>query len=100
VARLTAFFARFMVDVPHYSMVNLLAGRRVVPELVQEDFTPARVAAEIERLLDDAEARRQMVEQFRAVRKRLGPGGAAAQAARAVAQMLRTPACAPVLAGV
>jgi lipid-A-disaccharide synthase len=99
VARLTAFFARFMVDVPHYSMVNLLAGRRVVPELVQEDFTPGRVAAEVERLLDDAEARRHIIEQFRAVHARLGAGGAAGRAACAVAQMLRAPASAPVLAG-
>lgn len=98
VARLTAFFARFMVDVPHYSMVNLLAGRRVVPELVQADFTPERVADEVERLLDNAEARQGMIEQFRAVRRRLGPGGAAGRAAGAVARMLRAPASAPVLA--
>ena len=91
VAPLTAFFARFMVDVPHYSMVNLLAGKRVVSELVQEDFTPERVAAEVGRLLDDADARGEMIEQFRVVRKRLGTAGAAARAARAIGQMLRAP---------
>jgi len=99
VASLTAFFARFMVDVPHFSMVNLLAGKRVVAELVQQDFTPGRVADEVERLLDNAEARREMIGQFRAVRRRLGPGGAAGRAACAVARLLRAPASAPVLAG-
>ena len=89
VAPSTAFFARFMVDVPYFSMVNLLAGRTVVPELIQKDFTPGRVAAEVERLLHDAGARETMRAGFEAVRSRLGAGGAARRAAAAVAEMIR-----------
>ncbi|HUI44138.1 MAG TPA: hypothetical protein VL523_19405, partial [Terriglobia bacterium] len=89
VAAGTAFFARFMVNVPFYSIVNLLAGKPVVKELIQKDFTGKRVAAEVERLLDDLPARQKMVADFRALRSRLGAGGAAPRAARAVAEMLQ-----------
>ncbi len=90
VAPSTAFFARFMVDVPFFSMVNLLAGKEVVKELVQRDFTGARVADEVARLLNQPEARERMTVEFRGVRQRLGPGGAVRRAARTVADMLQT----------
>jgi lipid-A-disaccharide synthase len=48
---------RWMVRVPYLSMVNLVAGRAVIPELMQADMTGARLAAETERLLESAEAR-------------------------------------------
>ena len=101
VAASTAFFARFMVDVPFFSMVNLLAGREVVKELVQRDFTGARVADEVARLLNQPEARDRMTAEFSGVRQRLGPGGAVRRAAQAVAKMLRAGqhlAAAPALA--
>lgn len=84
----TAFLARFMVDVPYYSIVNLLAHKPAVPELIQNDFTGRRVADEIERLLESPEARAGMLSDFRRVRARLGPGGAARRAAEAVAAMI------------
>lgn len=100
VAASTAFFARFMVDVPFFSMVNLLAGKEVVKELVQRDFTGARVADEVARLLNQPEAREKMTAEFSEVRQRLGPGGAVRRAARAVSDMLRTgQEIAPALAG-
>jgi lipid-A-disaccharide synthase len=88
VAPSTAFFARFMLDVPYYSMVNLLAGKAVVAELIQDEFTAPRLASEVQRLLDDTAAREAAMEGYRAVRQRLGAGGAAGRAARAVAAML------------
>lgn len=88
VAASTAFLARFMLDVKYYSMVNLLAGRAVVNELIQEDFTPQRVAGEIERLLDDSYLRRRMLSGYEEVRARLGNGGAAGRAACEIAGML------------
>lgn len=89
VAPSTAFFARFMVNVPFFSMVNLLAGKEVVKELIQGDFTSARVADEVARLLNEPEAREKMTVAFREVRARLGPGGAVHRAATALAEMLR-----------
>jgi lipid-A-disaccharide synthase len=51
---------KLLVDVPFYSMVNLIAGRRVVPELMQQAMTGDRIAAETARLLDDAPEREKM----------------------------------------
>jgi lipid-A-disaccharide synthase len=80
--------ARFLIDVPFYSMVNLLAGQAVVPELIQSDFTPARLACALESLLDNAEARNRMVTDFREVKERLGVGGAIGRAADAIIRHL------------
>ncbi len=51
VAPTTAAILRRMIRTPFFSMVNLMAGRRVVPELIQDDFTPRAVAAEVRQLL-------------------------------------------------
>ncbi|HXH49895.1 MAG TPA: lipid-A-disaccharide synthase, partial [Terriglobia bacterium] len=88
VSAFTAMCARVMIDVPFYSMVNLLAGHAAVPELIQGDFTPARLADALGRLLDNAEARNRMVADFRKVKERLGPGGAIGRAAEAIIRHL------------
>jgi lipid-A-disaccharide synthase len=87
-APLTAAIARLLVRTPMFAMVNLIAGKRVVPELVQEDFTPARVATEVTRLLDSPEARAQMRRGLAEVREKLGPPGAVERAADLIAGML------------
>lgn len=89
VSAFTAMCARIMIDVPFYSMVNLLAGHSVVPELIQSDFTAARLADALVRLLDDAGARNQMVAELRKVKERLGKGGAMDRAADAIVRHLK-----------
>ena len=79
---------RRFVRVPYYAMVNLIGGRRVVPELIQGDFTADRVLGEIVPLLDDTETRRQMQRDLREVREKLGAPGASARAAAVVAPYL------------
>jgi lipid-A-disaccharide synthase len=88
VAPLTAFILRRMVHTPFFSMVNLVAGRRVVPELIQDDFTPAAVAAEVRRLLESPVLRDEMKAGLAGVRERLGTGGAIERAADVFARML------------
>jgi len=89
VSRTTAMLARAAgLRLPFYSMVNLLAGRPAVRELIQEDFTAGRVASEVARLLDDAGARARMVSDLREVKARLGSAGALDRAADAVARSL------------
>lgn len=88
VSRTSAFILRRMVHTPFFSMVNLIAGRRVVPELIQEEFTPARVAEELRRLLESPETRDEMQRGLRAVREGLGPAGAIERAAGIIAGML------------
>jgi len=77
-------------------MVNLIAERDVVPELVQTDFTPQRVCDELRRVIPDGQARRTMVEDFLEVRRRLEPGdsggSASDRAAQAVLSLIGQPA--------
>jgi lipid-A-disaccharide synthase len=89
VSPLTRLIGKMLVDVPFYSMVNLLAGKAVVPELIQHDFSAPNLASQLEYLLDHAEARAKMVEELRSVKARLGPGGAISRAAEAVLGVLR-----------
>lgn len=51
---------RFLVDVPFYSMVNLVAGKAVVPEFIQDGFSPEALSSAAIHLLTDSEARSQM----------------------------------------
>lgn len=87
-ASASAFFLRFMIQMPFISMVNLIAGRRIVPEMIQDDFTPGAVAAEIRRLLESRAAREEMRAGLAEVRNLLGPGGAIGRAAQVFARML------------
>ncbi len=72
------------VHVDTYAMVNLIAGRRVVLELIQDEFTPAAVAGEALRLLTDREHTARVKTDLREVREKLGGPGASRRAADAV----------------
>jgi lipid-A-disaccharide synthase len=63
--------ARRFVTVPHVAMANLIAGRRVVPELIQNDFTAANVVTALRPLLADGPARDEAMAGLREVRERL-----------------------------
>jgi lipid-A-disaccharide synthase len=74
VNKLSWLMGRFLVRVPFYSMVNLVAGRRIVPELMQNDMTPARLASEALTLLSDESARKSMRGELELVARKLaGP---------------------------
>jgi len=61
VSAATYVIGRPLVKVPFYSMVNLVAGEAIVPELIQQDMTAERLAGEALRLLDDRQARQRML---------------------------------------
>jgi lipid-A-disaccharide synthase len=88
-APLTAAIARLLVRTPMFAMVNLIAGKMVVPELVQQDFTSAKLASEVLRLLDSPNARAEMRRGLAEVREKLGPPGAVERAADLIASMLK-----------
>lgn len=73
VSPLSWALGRRLVKVPFLSMANLVAQRAVVPELIQQDMTAAKLAAEVRRLLDDPSARATMVAGLNEVRERLMP---------------------------
>jgi lipid-A-disaccharide synthase len=81
---LTYRLGRPFVRVDTFAMVNLVAGRTIVPELMQEDFTPDAVAGEALTLLDDPARADAMRAELRAVKTRLGGPGASRRAAEAV----------------
>lgn len=85
---LTYTIARLLVRVEHIGMVNLLAGKRLVPELVQDDFNPSRLIAESRRLLGDDQARSSIVEELTQLRQRLGSPGAAERVAEIAIGMI------------
>jgi lipid-A-disaccharide synthase len=75
---------KLLLDVPFYSMVNLLAGRQIVPELIQDDCEGSRLAAEAKRLLEDAPARHKMREDLTSVGRALRADKPAAERAAEV----------------
>jgi lipid-A-disaccharide synthase len=90
VTPLTALLAKPLVRIPFFSMVNLIAGKRVVPELIQSDFTPERVSKEVLQLLREPAARAAMRANLAEVRNRLGPPGAVDRAADAILDLVRS----------
>jgi len=87
-ARWSYLLARMLVRLPNFAMVNLVLGREVVPELLQGEAEPERIAAEALRLLGDREARARVRAGLAELRPRLGEGGASARAAHQVAEVL------------
>ena len=71
VSPLTYAIARRLVKVPHVAMANLIAGKRIVPELIQHDFTAENVIQHLRRLLPDGPARQSMMKELEAVREAL-----------------------------
>lgn len=96
VAPLTWALGRRLVKVDRFAMVNLIAERDVVPELVQAEFTPQRVCAELRRIIPEGEARATMIAGFHEVRRRLASneagGRASERAARAVLSVVESSA--------
>ena len=88
VSPLTFALARRLVRVPHVGMANLLAGERVFPELLQDDFTPERLAHEVLSLIQDPERLETVRRGLATVIRRLGGPGASARAARVAVELM------------
>jgi lipid-A-disaccharide synthase len=86
---LTYKLGRPLVKLDTYGMVNLIAGERIVPELIQEAFTPEAVASEAVSMLTDAERRAHVRAGLARVRERLGGPGASRRAAQAILNVCR-----------
>jgi len=73
VSPLTYLLGKPRIKVPYFAMVNLIAGEKIVPELVQHDFTAANVAAYMRELLPEGDVRARMIAGLAEVRARLKP---------------------------
>jgi lipid-A-disaccharide synthase len=89
VGPLTYRLGKPLVRVEHYAMANLVAGRTVVPELIQDDFTPEAVAAEALHVLTDSAHAARVRADLADVRLKLGTAGASRRAAEAVIEIAR-----------
>jgi lipid-A-disaccharide synthase len=87
---LTAWIMRRVVKVPSFTMPNLIAGREIVPEFLQQHARPERVAQAVGELLSGPARERQLAE-LAALRERLGAGGAARRAAEIAIEMVGGP---------
>ncbi len=81
VSPLSYLLGRILINVPHIALANLIARKRIVPELVQHDMTAETVAAEAGRLLSSPDIYSKMVLELSKVRERLGRAGASARVA-------------------
>ncbi len=80
VSPITYAIAQHVVTVPHVAMANLIAGQRIVPELIQNNFTAANIVQHLEPLLPDGAPRQSMMQELRRIRNLLNirrnlPGG-------------------------
>ena len=80
----TYFLARALIRVRHIAMANILAGRGLVPELIQGDATPERIARSALELLGDPRRLRALRRDLTALREQLGGPGAVRRAARII----------------
>ncbi len=89
VSPLTYEVGKRLIRVDHIGICNIVAGERVVRELIQHDAEPGAIAAEIERILTDPPYASAMKEKLGRVREKLGSGGCSAKVAGIVVHMLR-----------
>ena len=87
--RVAAFLRRHVLKVRYISLVNLIAGREVVPELVADTFTVGNIRRELARILPGGDGRRQMLDGYAEVARRLGSDVAPDNAARLMVGLLR-----------
>lgn len=76
-----------IIDVPHYGLINLIAGERVAAELIQSDLTPQQLSAELTRLLDP-ETNAKMRRRLATAAAKLGQGGASKRCAELILDLV------------
>jgi len=88
VSSLSYLVGRLVIKVPFIGLVNLVAGEKAVPELIQHEVSPGNLAMEAARLLEDDSLRRRTIEKLAVVKKSLGGSGASRRAAEIAIHML------------
>jgi lipid-A-disaccharide synthase len=88
VSTITYALGKPRIKVPHFAMVNLIAEREIVPELVQHRFTVENIVTELRKIIPDGEPRLRMIEALGEVRRRLRSGTASLSAPEAAAELI------------
>lgn len=85
-SRATYLLARKLVRLPHFSLVNIVAGKNIVPELIQDDVNGERIARSVRELTEPA-SRDRIAAELAEVRKKLGEPGAGRRAAEEIVRL-------------
>ena len=88
VSPLTYIFGRFLVKVSYIGLVNLVAGKAIIPELIQGNATGSRLAEEGLGILENGGMRKEMRKELQLVKEQLGRGGASKKAASIAGEMM------------
>ncbi len=88
ISPLTYALGKPIVKIPHYSIVNILAGHMVIPEFIQKDFTADNLCRAAKDILDDEGHRVDMLKQFTLIKARLGAKKASENAAQELVRIL------------
>jgi lipid-A-disaccharide synthase len=88
VSPLTYIFGRFLVKVSYIGLVNLVAGKAIIPELIQGNATGSRLAEEGLAILENGGMRKEMKKELQLVKEQLGRGGASKKAASIAGEMM------------
>lgn len=89
VSNLSYAIAKFLVSTEFISMVNILAGKEIVPELIQDKLKPDNLKSEINKILNSSEVRNKMKEELQSVVKKIGVSGASERVAKSILEELR-----------
>jgi lipid-A-disaccharide synthase len=79
---------RSLIRIPYIGLVNVVAGRKIVEELIQFDATPKRIASYCSLVLADTQKLSRLRQELSAVKQALGNSGASARAAQAIKEFL------------
>jgi len=88
ISPLTYFFGHRLATIKNFSIVNILAGKRIIPELIQRDFTAENIYEETKKILDSESLRSEMIAHFRRIKILLGEKNASQNAARELERLI------------
>ncbi len=88
VSPLSYWIGRRVIKVPYIGLPNLVAGEKIVPEIIQDEVTPARLVREALAILEDGERRQNMVKDLIKVREKLGVRSASRRTAQIALEMM------------
>lgn len=95
ISPLTYRFGIKLIRIQNYSIVNILAGRKVIPELIQEEFTADNIFEEASKILDSESIKTNMIEHFQKIKESLGEKRASENAAAELSHLIQSAASTP-----
>ena len=85
----TYALSKLLIRIPYIGLVNVVLGRKAVPELIQQDASPEKIASALLELWNSVEKRQTLIAEYRKIRESLGEPGADRRAAEAILKELR-----------